>query len=82
MTRGFARMDYHVNFAFGEGFFATRVRLYAGLPRIDIQTTLINECKRVRYRMAIPTSLKQGTISQEIPFGAAERVAGEFPATM
>ena len=72
-------MDYHVNFAFGEGFFATRVRLYAGLPRIDIQTTLINECKRVRYRMAIPTSLKQGTI---IPFGAAERVAGEFPETM
>lgn len=82
VTRGFARMDYHVNFAFGEGFFATRVRLYAGLPRIDIQTTLMNECERVRYRMAIPTSLKQGTISQEIPFGAAERVAGEFPATM
>ena len=80
VSRGFARMDYRVNFAFGKGFFATRVRLYAGLPRIDIHTTLINEDERVRYRMALPTTLPQGTITQEIPFGAIERPAGEFPA--
>ncbi len=69
-----------MNFPFGEGFFATRVRLYDGLPRIDIHTMLINEDERVRYRMALPASLPEGTITQEIPFGAIERPAGEFPA--
>jgi alpha-mannosidase len=80
VTNGRARTEYNVNFAFGAGFFATRVRLYAGLPRIDIQTTLINEDERVRYRMALPTSLSGGVITQEIPFGAIERPVGEFPA--
>ena len=79
VRRGFAHLEYNVNFAFGKGFFATRIRLYAGLPRIDIRTTLINEDERVRYRIAVPTSLPQGTITQEIPFGAIERPAGEFP---
>ena len=80
VSRGRARMDYNVNFAFGKGFFATRIRLYAGLPRIDIHTTLINEDERVRYRMALPTTLENGTVTQEIPFGAIERPKGEFPA--
>jgi alpha-mannosidase len=80
VTNGRARMDYNVNFAFGKGFFATRIRIYAGLPRIDIHTTLINDDERVRYRMALPTTLQNGTITQEIPFGAIERPTGEFPA--
>jgi alpha-mannosidase len=80
VTNGRARMDYNVNFAFGKGFFATRIRLYAGLPRIDIHTTLVNEDERVRYRMALPTTLENGVITQEIPFGAIERPKGEFPA--
>ena len=80
VSNGRARMDYNVNFAFGKGFFATRIRLYAGLPRIDIHTALINQDERVRYRMALPTTLENGTITQEIPFGAIERPTGEFPA--
>jgi len=80
VTNGKARMDYNVSFAFGQGFFATRIRLYAGLPRIDIHTTLVNQDERVRYRMALPTTLQGGTITQEIPFGAIERPTGEFPA--
>lgn len=80
VAKGRARMDYNVNFAFGKGFFATRIRLYSGLPRIDIHTTLVNEEERVRYRMALPTTLEDGTITQEIPFGAIERPEGEFPA--
>ncbi len=80
VTNGRARTDYNVNFAYGKGFFATRIRLYAGLPRIDIHTRLINEDERVRYRMALPTTLQNGTITQEIPFGAIERPNGEFPA--
>jgi alpha-mannosidase len=80
VSRGRARMDYNVNFAFGKGYFATRIRLYAGLPRIDIHTILINEDERVRYRMALPTTLENGIVTQEIPFGAIERPMGEFPA--
>ncbi len=80
VTNGRARMDYNVNFAFGQGFFATRIRLYAGLSRIDIHTTLVNQDERVRYRMALPTTLEGGMITQEIPFGAIERPTGEFPA--
>lgn len=80
ITNGRARTEYNVNFAFGKGFFATRIRLYAGLPRIDIHTTLINDDERVRYRMALPTTLANATITQEIPFGAIERPEGEFPA--
>lgn len=80
VRNGQARTEYTVNFAYGRGFFATRVRLYAGLPRIDIHTTLINEDERVRYRAAFPTTLENGVITQEIPFGAIERPEGEFPA--
>jgi alpha-mannosidase len=80
VANGRARTEYNVSFAFGAGFFSTRVRLYAGLPRIDIQTTLVNEDERVRYRMALPTSISGGVITQEIPFGAIERPKGEFPA--
>ena len=80
VSNGRARMDYNVNFAFGKGFFATRIRLYAGLPRIDIHTTLVNEDERVRYRMALPTTLENGIVTHEIPFGAIERPKGEFPA--
>lgn len=80
VSKGSAKMDYNVNFAFGNGFFATRIRLYSGLPRIDIHTTLVNHDERVRYRMALPTTLEDGTITQEIPFGAIERPEGEFPA--
>ena len=34
----------------------------------------------MRYRVAIPTGIKGGTITYEIPFGAIERPEGEFPA--
>jgi alpha-mannosidase len=80
VTKGQARVEYNVGFAFGTGYFATRVRLYPGIERVDIHTTLINGDKRVRYRAAFPTSLRQGAITHEIPFGAVERPEGEFPA--
>ncbi len=80
VTNGRARTDYNVNFAFGEGFYATRIRMYSGLQRIDIHTTLINMDERVRYRMALPTTLHGGKITFEIPFGAIERPEGEFAA--
>ena len=67
--------------AFTNGSFATRVRLYAGLRRIDIQTQLVNNEKYVRYQALFPTTIQNGRNVQEIPFGAVERPSGiEFPA--
>ncbi|MHB8522692.1 MAG: alpha-mannosidase [Limisphaerales bacterium] len=66
---------------FANGSFATRVRLYAGLRRIDIETQVVNNEKYVRYQALFPTSIRDGRSFQEIPFGAVERPAGiEFPA--
>lgn len=66
---------------FGQNFFATRVRIYNGLRRIDIHTELVNEEKLVRYRALFPTTLANGTAVDEIPFGAIERPQQEeFPA--
>ncbi|MFM7320903.1 MAG: alpha-mannosidase [Armatimonadota bacterium] len=80
VVNGKARTDYVVHFAYGSGYFATRIRVYDGLPRVDIHTTLVNEEERVRYRMALPTTIAEGTMTQEIPFGAIDRPEGEFPA--
>jgi len=66
---------------FGNGEFSTTVRLYAGVPRVDIFTELLNNEQLVRYRVLFPTSIRDGKNVQEIPFGAIERpVAREFPA--
>jgi alpha-mannosidase len=80
VRNGKARTEFNIHFAFDGGYFATRVRLYAGIDRIDIQTRLVNQTERVRYRMALPTTLRGGAITREIPFGAIEQPEGEFPA--
>lgn len=80
IRHGNAMIEFSISHPFGSGHYGTRVRLYAGLPRINFQTTLLNNDERVRYRMAFPTSLPQGKITHEIPFGAIERPQGEFPA--
>lgn len=73
--------EYHVAHPFGKGQFATTVRLYNGLRRIDIRTQLLNNDKWVRYQALFPTTIKNGRNVHEIPFGAIERPnAIEFPA--
>jgi alpha-mannosidase len=55
--------------------------LYAGIPRIDIHTQILNNDRFVRYRVLFPTSIKNGKRVDEIPFGAIERPSSqEFPA--
>ncbi len=39
---------------FSDGRYATRIRLYAGLPRVDIITELTNQQRFVRYRNVFP----------------------------
>ena len=66
---------------FGKGSFATRVRLYRNVRRVEIRTTLNNQDRLVRYRAVFPTTIKKGRSVHEIPFGAQERPEGmEFPA--
>jgi len=73
--------EFALKHAFGKGTFATRVRIYAGIPRLDFLTELQNNDKSVRYRVLFPTSIRDGRNVQEIPFGAIERPAAqEFPA--
>ncbi|HBE42706.1 MAG TPA: hypothetical protein DDW27_16185 [Bacteroidales bacterium] len=64
-----------------QGTFATRVRLYPGLRRIDIRTEIMNNEKYVRYQVLFPTTIRNGQTVHEIPFGSLERPNGiELPA--
>jgi alpha-mannosidase len=73
--------EFQVARAFGPGKFATAVRVYNGLRRIEVTTRLVNGEKYVRYQVRFPTSIAGGKTTHEIPFGAIERPAAiEFPA--
>ena len=65
--------EFHVAHPFGKNHFATRVRMYNGLRRIDINTELENQEEFVRYRAVFPTSIPNGKATDEIAFGAIER---------
>lgn len=73
--------EFRIEHPFGKNQFATRVRMYKELRRIDISTDLVNEEPMVRYRALFPTSIPKGTATYEIPFGAIARPQRqEFPA--
>ena len=73
--------EFHVAHPFGDGSFATTVRVYPGIRRVDFRTVILNNDKFVRYRVLFPTSITNGQRYDEIPFGAIERLsAQEFPA--
>jgi alpha-mannosidase len=82
VSRGPVVSEFTVRHGFGaKGIFSSRIRLYAGLPRIDIRTTIVNQDQFVRYRVLFPTSIPTGQSTHEIPFGAIDRPEGiEFPA--
>lgn len=64
-----------------EGALATTLRMYTGLHRIEIRTTILNNEKFVRYQVVFPTTIRNGRTVHEIPFGSIERPNGiEFPA--
>jgi len=73
--------EFHIAHPFGKNHFATRVRIYNGIRRIDISTELVNQEEFVRYRVLFPTTIQNGTVMEEIPFGAIERPQRqEYPA--
>ena len=66
---------------FGRNQFDTTIRMYPGIQRIDIHTEIVNMEPSVRYRVLFPTTIHDGTNTQEIAFGAVERpLHQEFPA--
>jgi alpha-mannosidase len=73
--------EFEVAHPFDSGNFATRVRVYNGVPRIDVRTKLVNNEKLVRYQVQFPTTIKSGKAVRAIPFGAVEQPDGvEYPA--
>ena len=74
--------EFTVERPFGErGRLRTRVRVIAGLSRIEVRTSLVNQEEFVRCRVVFPTAVEGGRATHEIPFGAVDRPAGiEFPA--
>ena len=73
--------EFRIAHPLGKNHFSTRVRIYKGLRRVDIDTDLVNEEEFVRYRALFPTTIQNGTAMEEIPFGAIERPQRqEFPA--
>jgi alpha-mannosidase len=81
MRQGPVFSEFSTSRPFTNGTFSTRIRVYAGLRRVDIQTELVNNEKWVRYQALFPTTIQNGHNVQEIPFGAVERPIGiEYPA--
>lgn len=73
--------EFHVKHALGRNEFSTRVRVYQGLKRVDIRTNVVNQEKSVRYRVVFPSTIANGTLMEEIPFGAVQRPQNqEYPA--
>ena len=80
-TSGPVFSEFHIAHPFGKNQFATRVRIYNGIRRIDVSTDLVNEEEFVRYRVMLPTTIRNGTAMHEIPFGAIQRrERQEYPA--
>jgi alpha-mannosidase len=80
-TSGPVLSEFRLTRAFGSGRFATTIRVYAGLRRVDVTTKLVNNEKFVRYQVIFPTTIQDGKNTHEIPFGAIERPSSiEFPA--
>jgi alpha-mannosidase len=80
-VRGDAYSEFSVTHPLGTGRFTTRIRLTKGVKRIDIETTLVNNEKHVRYQVLFPSAVANGKNVQSIPFGSVERPSGvEFPA--
>ena len=81
VTHGTLVSEFRVERPFGSGKFATSIKLYQGVRRIEVTTRLVNQEKYVRYQAQFPTTIKDGTATHEIPFGSIDRPnAIEFPA--
>jgi alpha-mannosidase len=81
VLNGHVLSEFRIERPFGSGKFATTIRLFQGMRRIEVTTRLVNQEKFVRYQAHFPTTIKEGKSTHEIPFGSSDRPNGiEFPA--
>ena len=81
LREGSVVSEFHVDSPLDSGRFATTIRVYSEVRRIDVETRLVNNEKFVRYRALFPTTVQHGKNVHEIPFGSIERPGSiEFPA--
>lgn len=80
LTAGAVMAEMRYTSPLGDGDFGLIARVYAGLPRVELTTELINRQPFVRYRNVFPLNLREPRATHEIPFGAIDRPEGEFPA--
>jgi alpha-mannosidase len=81
VTPGPVVTQFSSSHPFGRNQFDTTIQMYPGIQRIDIHTEIVNVEPSVRYRVLFPTTIHDGTNTQEIAFGAVERpLHQEFPA--
>ncbi len=81
VTSGPVFSEFGIQHAFESSHFWSRVRIYSGIDRIDFQTRILNNEEFARYRVLFPTSIRNGVVTGEIPFGSIERPAElELPA--
>ena len=55
------------------------VYLYPGLGRIDFRTEFVPDGRHYRLLACFPTTIREGSIQQEIAFGSEQRGEGEYP---
>lgn len=60
--------------------FETRVRFSPTTPRLEYRTRIVPSGRHFRLRVAFPTTLREGTIRHEVPFGIQERGPHEHVA--
>ena len=81
IRRGPVFSEVQISHPFGSNTFSTSARIYRGIERVDFETRILNRDRSVRYRLLMPTTIRNGRNFQEIPFGACERpINQEFPA--
>jgi alpha-mannosidase len=81
VQRGPVFSEVQISHPFGSNNFSTSARIYRGIGRVDFETKILNRDRSVRYRLLMPTTIRNGRNFQEIPFGACERpINQEFPA--
>jgi len=81
VRRGPVFSEVEISHPFGSNTFSTSARIYRGIERVDFETRILNRERSVRYRLLMPTTIRNGRNFQEIPFGASERPTNqEYPA--
>lgn len=80
IEHGPLRVTFYAHGVLGNTKFVQRIRVYSFTKRIDFETELYVGDEYKRFRVVFPTTIKNGEIWHEIPYGAIKREEGEHAA--